>query len=303
MSAFVAMRAGPGQAARQARLGLAFSAPAAALLAALVLMPIVILIWLSFTDYRLGAVSVNGVGAANYLAMLSDPVVRRSVGNTALYAGIVIPASVFGGLILAILVHARIRTRSVYEVIYFLPVTSTLVAMATVWQFMLHPNLGAVAPIAAALGLPNPDFLNDPDLAIGAIALIGIWQQLGFNLILFLAGLSIIPADLYEAAAVDGADHPVDRFFGVTWPMLAPTTLFVTITSTIAAFKTFDTVHVLTRGGPLGRTETVLYVMYLEGFQYFRIGYAAALTVAFLLFLVLLSIAQAVAVERRVHYA
>lgn len=303
MSAFVATRPGRGLAKRQARLGMSFSAPAAALLAALVLTPIVILIWLSLTDYRLGAVSMNFVGANNYKAMLADPVVRRSVANTALYAGIVIPASVLGALLLAILIHARIRTRSAYEVIYFLPVTSTLVAMATVWQFMLHPKLGAIAPLAAAFGVPNPDFLNDPDLAIGAIAMIGIWQQLGFNMILFLAGLSIIPADLYEAAAVDGADNPVDRFLGVTWPMLAPTTLFVTITSTISAFKTFDTVHVLTRGGPLGRTETVLYVLYLEGFQYFRIGYAAALTVAFLLFLVLLSIAQAFAVERKVHYS
>ncbi|WP_114377727.1 carbohydrate ABC transporter permease [Elioraea thermophila] len=296
----------PQLAARERRLalaGAAFAAPAALLLVAILLAPLIVLVLLSVTDYRLGAVAVRFVGLANYAEMFSDPVFRRAIRNTFLYVAFVLPAGVFGGLALAALVHARKRTRSLYEVIYFLPVTSTLVAMATVWQFLLHPSLGPVTPLLAALGFGRLDLLNDPDLALATLALIGLWQLLGFNMVLFLAGLSAVPRDLYEAAALDGAAGAVDRFLRVTWPMLGPTTMFVTITTTISAFKVFDTVVVLTRGGPLGATDTLLYVLYLEGFHYFRTGYAAAMTVVLLAFLCLLSLLQARLIERRVHYA
>ncbi|MGK7866906.1 carbohydrate ABC transporter permease [Falsiroseomonas sp. E2-1-a20] len=287
----------------KALAGAAFAAPAFALMLALLIGPLLVLLALSVTDYRLGAMAIRLVGLGHYAALLQDEVFQRALRNTFLYVGFVLPGAVFGGLGIALLVHARVRTRSFYEVIYFLPVTSTLVAMATVWQFMLHPSLGPVSAVFAALGLAGVDLLNDPSLALGTLAMIGLWQQVGFNMVLFLAGLSAIPRDLYEAAALDGAGGGVDRFLRVTWPLLGPTTMFVTITSTIAAFKVFDTVAVLTKGGPLGSTETLLYVLYLEGFQYFRTGYAAAMTVVLLAFLIILSIIQARAIDRRVHYA
>lgn len=287
----------------KALAGAAFAAPAFALMLALLIGPLLVLLALSVTDYRLGAMAVRVIGLGHYAALFQDEVFQRALRNTFLYVGLVLPGAVFGGLGIALLVHARVRTRSFYEVIYFLPVTSTLVAMATVWQFMLHPSLGPVSAIFAALGLAGVDLLNDPSLALGTLAMIGLWQQVGFNMVLFLAGLSAIPRDLYEAAALDGAGGGIDRFLRVTWPLLGPTTMFVTITSTIAAFKVFDTVAVLTRGGPLGSTETLLYVLYLEGFQYFRTGYAAAMTVVLLAFLIILSIIQARAIDRRVHYA
>ena len=283
--------------------GTAFAAPAFALMLALLIGPLLVLLALSVTDYRLGAMAVNFVGLGHHAALFSDEVFQRALRNTFLYVGFVLPGAVFGGLGIALLVHARIRTRSFYEVIYFLPVTSTLVAMATVWQFMLHPSLGPVSAVFAALGFANVDLLNDPDLALGTLAMIGLWQQVGFNMVLFLAGLSAIPRDLYEAAALDGAGGGADRFLRVTWPLLGPTTMFVTITSTIAAFKVFDTVAVLTKGGPLGSTETLLYVLYLEGFQYFRTGYAAAMTIVLLAFLIILSVIQARVIDRKVHYA
>lgn len=291
------------QARAAARWGAAFAAPALVLILAVLVAPLLVLVVLSATDYRLGAVVTRFVGLDNYAAMFADPVFRRSLRNTFLYVALVLPAAVFGGLGVALLVQARLRARSLYEVIYFLPVTSTLVAMATVWQFMLHPALGPVTPLAAALGLGRLDLLNDPDLALGTLALIGLWQLVGFNMVLFLAGLAAIPRDLYEAAALDGARHGIDRFLRVTWPMLGPTTMFVTVTSSVTAFKVFDTVVVLTRGGPMGATETLLFVLYLEGFQYFRMGYAAAMTVVLLAFLAGLSILQARVLDRRVHYA
>ncbi len=296
-----ARRAAPDR--RLALAGAAFAAPAALLLLTILLAPLVVLVLLSLTDYRLGAVAVRWVGLANYAEMFTDPVFRRAIRNTFLYVAFVLPAGVFGALAVAALVQARTRTRSFYEVIYFLPVTSTLVAMATVWQFLLHPTLGPVTPLIAGLGFGRLDLLNDPDLALATLAVIGLWQMLGFNMVLFLAGLSAIPRELYEAAALDGAAGAIDRFLRVTWPMLSPTTMFVTITTTISAFKVFDTVVVLTRGGPLGATDTLLYVLYLEGFHYFRTGYAAAMTVIVLVFLCALSLLQARLIERRVHYA
>lgn len=169
MSTALAVAASP-QARAESFWGVALAAPAMLLILALMLGPIAALIGLSVTDYRLGAVAVKLVGLGNYEAMLGDPVARRSLANTFRYVAIVLPLSVFGALLVAILMHARMRTRSLYEIVYFLPLTSTLIAMATVWQFMLHPNLGALAALADALGLSRPDFLNDPDLAIWAIA-------------------------------------------------------------------------------------------------------------------------------------
>jgi multiple sugar transport system permease protein len=174
--------------------------------------------------------------------------------------------------------------------------------MATMWQFLLHPNLGPVNGVLKALGFAEVAFLSNPGLVIPTLAAIGIWQLVGFNMVLFLAGLSAIPRELYEAADVDGASNPVDRFLRVTWPLLGPTTMFVIVTTFITAFKVFDTVAVMTRGGPMGSSEVLLYAIYLEGFQYFHLSYAATLTLIFLAFTLVFSVAQTFFLERRVHY-
>jgi multiple sugar transport system permease protein len=224
----------------------------------------------------------------------------RSLGNTLVYAAIVIPFGVFLALGIALLVYGRRRSRAFWEVAYFLPVTATLVAMATVWQFLLHPSLGPVNAAIKALGFEPVAFLSNPSLLIPTMALIGIWGMLGFNMVLFLAGLTAIPRDLYEAARLDGAKNPIDGFFTVTWPMLGPTTMFVVVTTSISAFKVFETVAVLTRGR-FG-SETLLFDLYLEGFEYSNTGYAAALTLMFLVFVLILSVGQTLHLDRRVHY-
>ncbi len=220
--------------------------------------------------------------------------------NTAIYAIIVIPFGVFLALGVALLVYNRKRSRAFWEVAYFLPVTATLVAMATVWQFLLHPSLGPVNAAIKWLGFEPVAFLSNPVLLIPTMALIGIWQVLGFNMVLFLAGLTAISKDLHEAARLDGAKNPLDRFLTVTWPMLGPTTMFVVVTTSISAFKVFETVAVLTKGR-FG-SETLLYVLYLEGFEYSNTGYAAALTLIFLAIVLILSIGQTLHMDRKVHY-
>ncbi len=282
--------------------GAGFALPAFVLLLLTTLAPLAVLLWLSFTNYELGGVDMEWVGLANFQKALGDPIIRRSLVNTLLYVAIVVPGGVFGALLIAILVHRRTRTRSLYEVIYFLPVTSTLIAMATVWQFLLHPSLGPVNGVLKWMGFAPVAFLSEPSTALATLAVIGIWQLLGFNMILFLAGLTAIPRDLYEAADIDGCSGGIDRFLTITWPLLGPTTMFVLVTTMITAFKIFDTVAVITRGGPVGSTEVLLYNVYLEGFQYFHTGYAAALTFIFLAFILVFSAAQTFALDKKVHY-
>ncbi|GAU86601.1 carbohydrate ABC transporter permease [Bosea sp. BIWAKO-01] len=282
--------------------GLGFALPAFILLLLTILLPLAVLMLLSLTNYEFGGVDMDWVGLANFQKALDDPIIRRSVVNTLLYVAIVVPGGVFGALLIAVMVHRRRRSRSFYEVIYFLPVTSTLIAMATVWQFLLHPSLGPVNGLLKWLGFAPVAFLSEPSTALATLAVIGIWQLLGFNMILFLAGLTAIPRDLYEAADIDGCSSGIDRFLTITWPLLGPTTMFVLVTTMITAFKIFDTVAVMTRGGPVGSTEVLLYNIYLEGFQYFHTGYAAALTFIFLAFILVFSAVQTFGLDKKVHY-
>ncbi|MCZ7908172.1 sugar ABC transporter permease [Agrobacterium leguminum] len=280
--------------------GLMFAAPASLLLLAIYIVPMLVLAGFSVTDYQLGSLSTRFVGLGNFAKAFQDPVFLRSLANTAIYALIVIPFGVFLALGVALLVYNRKRSRAFWEVAYFLPVTATLVAMATVWQFLLHPSLGPVNAAIKWLGFEPVAFLSNPVLLIPTMALMGVWQILGFNMVLFLAGLTAISKDLHEAARLDGAKNPIDRFLTVTWPMLGPTTMFVVVTTSISAFKVFETVAVLTKGR-FG-SETLLFDLYLEGFEYSNTGYAAALTIIFLAIVLVLSIGQTLHMDRKVHY-
>lgn len=295
-----ARRRRPLAARRVARRGFLFCVPAVLLLLVTYIVPMLSLAGFSLTDYKLGALSTRFVGIGNFAKAFHDPVFLRAMTNTVIYAVIVIPVGVFLALGIALLVHGRRRSRSFWEVAYFLPVTATLVAMATVWQFLLHPSVGPVNAAIKWFSFEPVSFLSNPVLLIPTMAVIGIWQILGFNMVLLLAGLTAIPKDLYEAARLDGARNPIDRFLTVTWPMLGPTTLFVVVTTSISAFKVFETVAVLTKGR-FG-SETLLFDLYLEGFEYSNTGYAAALTLIFLVIVLILTIGQTIQMDRKVHY-
>ena len=306
MSALLHAPAAPGALRRRELMekltGMGFALPATLLLLTTSLAPLAVLVVMAFTDYDLGNLDFKFIGLANFGKAMTDPAFRRALWNTFMYVAIVLPLAVGLGLLVAVLVHGRKRTRSFYEVVYFLPVTSTLIAMATVWTFVLHPKLGPVNALLDALGIERQAFLSDPGLVLPTLALIGVWHLVGFNMVLFLAGLTAIPKDLYEAAEVDGCANPIDRFLTITWPLLGPTTMFVIVTTSITAFKVFDTVAVMTHGGPIGASEVLLYSIYLEGFQYFHTAYAAALTVVFLVFILVFSVIQAFVLDRRTHY-
>ena len=183
-----------------------------------------------------------------------------------------------------------------------MPVASTLIAMAVVWQFLLHPSVGLVNQVLGLLGMEPRNWLNDGRSALYSLAAIGIWQMSGLALVLFLAGLKSIPQDIRDAGALDGIEHPVDRFRRITWPLLGPTTLFVVTVCAIRSLQVFDTVHVLTKGGPNKATEVLLHTIYSEGFSFLRMGYASAMTVVFIAGIFFLTQLQHLAMERKTHY-
>ncbi|WP_082929000.1 carbohydrate ABC transporter permease [Rhizobium aegyptiacum] len=282
----------------QTRAGLILALPATVLIAALLIGPAILVFILSFTDASLGLAGARFVGLGNYARMLTDPGLSHSLRNTALYVLVVVPTSIGWGLLVALLI-VRSPFGTFYRTAYFLPVAATLVALATAWEAILHPSLGFANTMLQLAGASPVGFLSDPATAIYALAGIGVWQLVGFNMILFLAGLSTIPEELYEAAAIHGADRGLKRFLLVTWPMLAPVTLFVTVMTIIRAFSVFETVAVLTKGGPMKSTSVILYTFYEEGFRFFRVGYASAIAVSFFVFVTLLSLLQMRISERR----
>ncbi|CDZ27879.1 Transmembrane permease MsmF [Neorhizobium galegae bv. officinalis] len=288
---------------QEARAGLILSLPAMVLLFVFILLPVAVVILFGFTDYELGYTGFRFVGFDNYTELFTDRTFRRSLWNTTVYAAIVAPISIFMALGLAMLIESETIGRSFFRTAYFLPVASLLVAMATVWQYLFHPTIGPINALLALGGLPRPNWLGASTSVLYSLSIIGIWQSVGFNLVLFLAGLTAIPRELYAAAHVDGARSAFDRFRLVTWPMLGPTTLFVTTISIINAVKVFETVKTLTEGGPNKASEVLLFTIYQEGFVYLKVGYASAMTVVFLAILVVLMFLQYRVQDKQVHYS
>jgi len=281
---------------------LALLLPAITLMLLLLIGPVATVVVMSLTDYQLGSPTWSFIGIQNYTDLFGDPVFWRSLTNTLLYVAIVVPASVALGLGTALLIEARTSLRFFYRSVFFIPVMATLIAMAISWEYMLHPQFGLINLIFKAVGLPARAWLSDPALVLPTLATIGVWQLFGFNMVLFLAGLVSIPQYLYEAAEMDGARSAWSRFRLVTWPMLGPVTMFVVLISAIRSFQVFDTVHVLTKGGPSKASEVLLYSMYSEGFEFFRSGLAATIAVVFLAFVLLLTLLKARLLDKRVHY-
>jgi multiple sugar transport system permease protein len=286
----------------EALAGLMLTLPAAIAFLLLLLLPTLAAIVLAFTDYELGAPSLAWIGLGNFAELWGDRGFRQSLRNTLVYTALVVPASIGGALALALLIEALTKGRALYRAVFFLPVVSLPVAMATAWQYLLHPTIGPLNAMLREVGVNGPAWLTSSDTVLLSLAAIGVWEAIGFNLVLFLAGLTAIPRELHQAAETDGVASAWERFRLVTWPLLGPTTLFVVTITMIRGVRTFDSVAVLTQGGPNRASEVLLYTMYTEGFTYFRLGYSAAITLVFLLIVLALMLLQTRVLDRRVHY-
>lgn len=298
------MPASPREAAAaiETRAAWRLAGPTALLMLLLLVVPTLAVLALSMTDAELGVPEIHFLGLGAYADLLTDRSFIGALRNTAVYVAMVAPASILLGLGLALLIEAEAEGRAFFRSVYFLPVVALVVAMASVWQYLMHPSFGPINLVLRLLGFAGVNWLGSSDNVLVALAVIGVWQALGFNMVLFLAGLTAIDRTLYAAAEMDGARSAWDRFRLVTWPMLGPTTLFVTTISVINAVKVFETVATLTQGGPAKASDTLLWVIYQEGFVYLHIGSASAMAVVFIALLLFLLVIQTRVLDKQVHY-
>jgi multiple sugar transport system permease protein len=271
----------------EARAGRLFLVPALGLFGIFFVVPVLAGFLLSFTDFDLYAVAnpalARFVGLHNYESAVRSHEFWQAVRNTLYFVLVGGPLSVAVSLAAALLLNAPlVRLRSFFRTVYFAPVVTTLVAVAVVWRYLYHPQYGLVNRGLGFLGVGPVDWLGDPTWSMPAIVLLAVWKNFGYNMLIFLAGLQTVPDELYEAAAIDGAGFWA-RFRHVTLPGLAPTFIFVTVTTMITQFQLFAEPYVMTQGGPLGSTRSVVLLMYEEGFRWWRMGQASAVAVLLLL--------------------
>jgi multiple sugar transport system permease protein len=276
---------------RQASAGRWFVLPALSLIAVFFFVPVVVGLVLSLTDFDIYAIGDSSiarfVGLGNYVEILRNPVFWKALGNTMYFVFVSGPLMMILSLAAALLLNARLaRARGFFRTAYFLPVVTTIVAVSIVWRYLYHPHYGLLNFVLGKFGVPSIDWLGDPHWAMPAIIVLAVWKNFGYNMLIYLAGLQSIPEELYEAAHLDGAGW-WGRFVNVTLPGLGPTMLFVSITTLLNQFQLFAEPYVMTQGGPLQSTMTLVLFLYEQGFRWWRMGMAAA--IAFLLFVIMLT--------------
>ena len=249
-------------------------APTLTLFAVFTLLPVIFAFVLSFSNYDILS-PLRWVGWSNYARLWTDDLFWRGVGNVAYYALLYVPSMLVLSLTLALALSRRRPGMALFRTLFYLPGVTSSVAGATIWIWMLQKNYGVVNQGLSAVGIQGPAWLANSDTAMYAIVFVTLWQGLGGNIIIYLAGVSGVPGYLYEAAALDGA-NPWQRFLYITLPSLRTTTFFVTLMSLIGAFQLFDQAYVMTQGGPGYATTTAVYQIYQNGFTQLQMGYASA---------------------------
>jgi multiple sugar transport system permease protein len=278
-----------------------FVAPALAAIALFFFIPVAAALLLSLTDFDIYGVAdwrnVRFIGVDNYRHLLDEPLFWVALRNTAYFVVVAGPAGILLSLAAALLVNDRIvRFKALFRTALFVPVVTTLVAVAIVWRYLYHPRFGPLSAGLTLLGVTPIDWLGDPRWAMPAIILMALWKNLGFNMVIFLTGLQSIPERLYEAASIDGAGR-WQQLRHVTLPALAPTFVFVTVLTAVGYLQLFAEPYVMTQGGPSNSTLSLVLLMYQEGFRWWNLGYATA--VAFVLFAIILALTVLGPVLRR----
>ncbi len=248
------------------------------------LLPIIASFFLTFTRWNL-ATNPQFVGLTNFINLLEDELFWKYLWNTFYYAIGTIPLTIILAFFLAYLLNRKIHGVVFFRTLYFLPSVTLLVAIAIVWSWLYNADFGLFNYFLGKLGITGPRWLQSKDWAMPAIIIMGIWKGVGYSMLIFLAGLQNIPEKYYEAAEIDGATwwHKITH---ITIPLISPTTFFVLVTTTIGAIQGFDQFYIMTRGGPSGATTTLVYYIFQNAFEWFKMGYAA--TIAMMLFIIVL---------------
>jgi len=266
-----------------------FLGPAMLAILVFFFIPVISAFAISFTDfdiYSLGNFSnARFIGLRNYTQLFEDPLFWTALQNTFFFVILAGPLSVCVSLFAAMVLNAKlVKFKAIFRLTYFMPVVTTLIAVAIVWRFIYHPRFGLLNYLLGFFQLNPVDWLGDPVWAMPAIIMMSVWKNFGYNMIIFIAGLNNIPSDLYEAATIEGASWQ-QQFRSITLPMLAPTTLFISVITMIGYFQLFAEPYIMTQGGPLNKTLSIVQYMYQEGFRWWNMGYSAA--IAFVLFFII----------------
>lgn len=294
------MRSSKRVRARQLLVALPFVAPSFFGVAAFLALPVLVVIALSFLNWNLLS-SPTFAGIQNYLNIFKYDGALHSLAVTAYYVALNIPLQTVLALGLAVMLNRKRRGMAFYRILFVAPYMSTPVAMAIIWYWVFDPKYGFVNQVLALVGIHGPQWLSSSSFAMPIVALVNIWQYLGFNMLFFLSGLQSIPQSIYEAASLDGASK-WSQFWRISLPLLNSTMLFVLVTDVIGSFQVFDTLYVLTQGGPGSSTEVLSLSIYQIGFTDSRLGEAAALSVLLFAVILLFSIGQFAFFRKRTTY-
>lgn len=252
-----------------------------------IVFPIAYSIWLSFLNWDGMSPDARYIGLRNYEKLLSTPRFWNSLAVTGYYVAGLVPLRMAAALFLALLLNQKIRGLTFYRTLYFMPVVTSMVAVSMVFLWIFDPTWGIANWLLEIFGLPPSQWLADPTTAMPSLILMSVWKSVGYDMVIYLAGLQGIPEVYYEAAKIDGAGRWA-QLRHITWPLLMPTTFFILVTAIIGATQVFDSVFVMTQGGPLESTSVIVYYLYQEAFRFFHMGYAAA--IAWVLFLIILAL-------------
>ncbi|MBU5345936.1 carbohydrate ABC transporter permease [Paenibacillus lautus] len=237
-------------------------------------------LYLSLSDWDMlsGVQGIEFTGFDNYIKMFHDPTIIQAIKNNLIYMILTVPIPIAIALVLSVLIHNSVFFKSYFKVAFFIPYISSIIAVAAVWSALFHPSLGPINQFLMELGISSPPkWLVDPKTSLLAISIISSWAGLGYTIIIYMAGLTNISNEIYEAADIDGAGA-MKKFFAITVPMLRPTTFFLLITMLIGSFKVFDIIAFLTEGGPNNSSTVLVFRIYEEGFKYYNMGYASAIS-------------------------
>lgn len=291
----------PAFARKDERTAWLFLLPSLVLFSTFTGVPVIAALGISFTQWDLFN-PARFIGLDNYANLLKDPIFARVMGNTAYFVLLSVPVQMILGLACALALNRGIRGQTFFRIAYFLPVVTSTIAAALVWAWLFNANFGLINALLSLFGVVDvPRWLASTQWAMPAVIIVSIWQNLGYAMVLFLAGLQNIRADLYDAAAIDGAKG-WRRFWFITLPLLSPTTFFVLIISVIGSFQIFELVFVMTQAGPANATNTLVYYIYQNGFQFYQMGYASAAAMILFVIVLIMTLVQYGLQNRWVHY-
>jgi len=265
------------------------------------LVPVIVSIILSFMEWDTAS-PMKFVGLKNFAHLLKDETFRISLGNTLYYTVATVPLTLVCALALAILLNKGIKGLKIFRAMFFLPYITSIVAVAVVWNMLLHPTMGPVNEFLKLIGIINPPgWTSSTEWSLPAVIIVSVWRSMGYYMVIYLAGLQGIPGELYEAATVDGA-NAWQKFKNITVPMLTPTTFFVSIMLVINSFKVFDLILVMTQGGPGRSTNVLVYDIYNEAFLNFKFGYSSAIAMVLFAIVLIITLIQFKVEEKWVNY-